>query len=69
MKRIRDYRDSLTRDSSQVAHSGIHTAIAIAHRFTHHAPTVAQLREAFNMSRATAYRWRRAWLDANGVAK
>ncbi|HEY1035571.1 MAG TPA: hypothetical protein VGE09_11380 [Pseudoxanthomonas sp.] len=31
------------------------------------APTVEQLRARFGMSRATAYRWRRAWTEAQAL--
>ena len=42
----------------------LHTAVklAIAHRSK--APTIAHLREQYGMSRATAYRWRAAFIDA-----
>lgn len=35
----------------------IRTAFAIANRFPHRLPTVEELRDAYGMSRATAYRW------------
>lgn len=47
---------------------GIAVACRIARAFSDREPTVDALRSMFDMSRATAYRWRRAWLDANGVA-
>lgn len=30
-------------------------------------PSVEQIRDQFNVSRATAYRWRAAWLAARGT--
>ena len=39
-------------------------AVRIARRYTHRTPTVADLREQFGMSRATAYRWIAALRDA-----
>jgi len=47
-------------------HGTVHVAVQVALRFAGRAPSVAQLREEFGMSRATAYRWRRAFLDALG---
>ena len=45
----------------------IFIACQMAVKFTHRAPTVADLRAQFGMSRATAYRWRNAWRAANGL--
>lgn len=41
-------------------------AISIARRYPKTAPSVEALQSAFGMSRATAYRYRRAFLDATG---
>ena len=38
------------------------TALQVTTKYGHRQPTVAQLRADFGMSRATAYRWRAAWL-------
>lgn len=52
--------------TEQAVHTTGHVAVQVALRFAGRAPSVAQLREEFGMSRATAYRWRRAFLDALG---
>lgn len=44
----------------------VNLAVRLALRFGGQAPSVPQLRNEFGMSRATAYRWRRAFLDALG---
>jgi hypothetical protein len=44
-------------------HCTMTVAVRIARAFPHDAPSVAWLRCTFGMSRSTAYRWRRAWLD------
>lgn len=43
-------------------------ALRIAKRFNGKRQTVQQLRDAFGMSRATAFRWRAAWDAAYGEA-
>lgn len=45
-----------------------HMAFRIAAAFPHGTPSVAQLRDHFGMSRATAYRWIAAIKSARGVA-
>jgi len=42
----------------------IRLALALAQRCRHGAPTIEQLRHDFGMSRAAAFRWRRAWFEA-----
>lgn len=44
------------------------TAMRIASAFPHRATTAEELMERYGMHRATAYRWRRAWLDSMGEA-
>lgn len=44
-------------------HCTMTVAVRIARAFPHDAPSIAWLRCTFGMSRSTAYRWRRAWLD------
>lgn len=50
-----------------------HNGIELAFRFVlwaqqmHSAPTHHQIREHFGCSVATAFRWRAAWLAANGI--
>jgi hypothetical protein len=56
-----DYREALHCERTTVT-----TAVRIARAFPHRAPTAADLMTRFGMSRATAYRWRRAFLDATG---
>lgn len=43
-------------------------AMRIASAFPHRAPTAEELMTKYGMHKATAYRWRRAWLDSMGVA-
>lgn len=45
----------------------VHLAVRVALRFGGRPPSVAHLCTEFGMSRATAYRWRRAFLDALGL--
>jgi hypothetical protein len=45
----------------------IFIACVIAQHFSRGVPTVEALCERFGMHRSTAYRWRRAWLDALGA--
>lgn len=51
-------------------HGGMFVACRIARslRSKDDIPSVRQLMERFGMSRATAYRWRAAWLAAMGLA-
>jgi hypothetical protein len=55
----------------QIAPSGAKASLFLALRIVRlygsRPPTVESLRSEFGMCRATAYRWRRAWLDAHGV--
>lgn len=44
----------------RILHPRIHPSVK-------HAPSVDMLRARFNMSRATAFRWRQAWFSANGL--
>jgi transposase-like protein len=44
----------------------LYIACVVAQEFQA-APTVEQLRARFGMSRATAYRWRRAWTEAQAL--
>lgn len=52
---------------------GLQDAFELALRFTAWAsdfttvPTAAQIQTQFNVSRATSYRWRAAWLAAKGL--
>lgn len=43
-------------------------ALQIFRAFGNRQPTVAELCKRFDMSRATAYRWRAAWLYVHGAA-
>jgi hypothetical protein len=43
-------------------------SLRITKRFSGKRPTVQQLRDAFGMSRATAFRWVAAWDAVYGVA-
>jgi hypothetical protein len=45
----------------------VQMAIRVTRRFPHEIPSVQQLQDAFGMSRATAYRWRRALMDEYAV--
>lgn len=66
--RAGSYRDTL----QPVPHTSLPTtavlALRIAKRFNGKRPTVQQLRDAFGMSRATAFRWVAAWDAVYGVA-
>lgn len=46
----------------------IAAALRIVRLWPDRPPSVAQLRETFGVSRATAYRWRAAWIDELGLA-
>lgn len=45
----------------------IYMAFAIAARYPDRIPEARELQHEFSLSRATAYRWRRAMLDARGA--
>lgn len=47
----------------------IAAALALVRDFGATPPSVQHLVDRFGISRATAYRWRKAWLDVFGVAK
>ena len=47
-----------------IGHIGIHVAVRLAVSHRDRAPTIAHLRDQYGMSRATAYRWRAAFIDA-----
>lgn len=49
-----------------IGHGMIFTAVRLALSFAHRPPTVVQLQQQFGMSRATAYRWVRAFKVARG---
>lgn len=46
----------------------IYIACLVAHEFGNRVPTVETLQHRFGMSRATAYRWRRAWGEVTAMA-
>ena len=52
-----------------MGHVGIAVAVTIARAWPTRPPTVQELRNRFEMSRATAFRWRAAFVDAMGLAK
>ncbi len=49
------------------ANAGIMVAATIATKYQHRVPDPKELIEMFGMSRATAYRWVRAFKDARGL--
>lgn len=59
------YRHGLNIDPN--SQGALYTAIRVAQAYPKSVPSVAQLMSHFGMQRATAYRWRRAWLDASGL--
>jgi hypothetical protein len=59
------YRDN--EPGRPVTGGAIYLACVIAREYRT-PPTIDQLQTRFSMSRSTAYRWRVAWLAANGVA-
>ena len=61
------WRDDVHVSSSGASCGVMHIACAIARAFGEREVTVQMLRDMFGMSRCTAYRWQRAWRDANGV--
>lgn len=60
----KSFRAALYDAPSGTRHGGLLLAARVALRYRGHAPTVEQLVADFGMSRATAYRWRGAFLDA-----
>ncbi|MCH6484268.1 hypothetical protein MMG85_11935 [Pseudoxanthomonas sp. LH2527] len=62
-----DYRNHQP-SANRSAHRTAQMAFRIAAAFPHATPSVAQLRDHFGMSRATAYRWIAAMKAARGVA-
>lgn len=52
---------------SPVGHAQTYTAVRIALSYPSRIPTPAQLQDQFGMSRATAYRWVRAFKAAKGA--
>jgi hypothetical protein len=65
MRRSVGYRDSL--HMSPGSSTPMFIACVIAQAFSRGTPTVEQLCDRFGMHRSTAYRWRKAWVDAMGV--
>lgn len=51
---------------SPVGHAQTFTAVRIALAYPERTPTPTQLQDRFGMSRATAYRWVRAFKAAKG---
>lgn len=45
------------------AHGALRVALEITRKYGETPPTVDQLQRRYRMSRATAYRWRKAWLE------
>jgi len=66
---VERYREKQHVEHSSVMHGGMFIACRIARsmRSKDDIPTVAELRDRFQMSRATAYRWRAAWIAALGL--
>lgn len=66
-----DRKETTYRDGA-VRTGGVGTialAVTVARAFPTRAPTVEELQSMFGMHRATAYRWREAFIDAIGVMK
>ena len=59
------FRDQLFVDTA--ANGTMFVACLLARHFSRSTPNIDVMCNRFGMSRATAYRWRRAWLDAAGV--
>ena len=63
----------MTRAACGLGDSGFETAFELIIRFNGWAnqrkpwPSIDDIRDEFGVSRATAYRWRKAWADANGI--
>jgi predicted DNA-binding transcriptional regulator AlpA len=49
---------------ASIGNLGLHTAVRLAISHRERAPTIEHLRAQYGMSRATAYRWRAAFIDA-----
>ena len=62
-----NYREQCHAGPKSSVHQAMFIAASIAKSFTERAPTLSDMQEKFSMSRATAYRWLRAWKDANGL--
>lgn len=56
-------------DIHTVGSVNIAVAVTIARAYTTRPPSIDQLRNRFQMSRATAYRWRAAFVDAMGIVE
>jgi hypothetical protein len=61
----RPFRDQLFVDTA--ANGAMFVACLLARHFSRSTPNIDVMCDRFGMSRATAYRWRRAWLDAAGA--
>lgn len=66
--RAKTYRATLPPTHVIATPSTVVLSLRIAKRFNGKRPTVQQLRDAFGMSRATAFRWVAAWDAVYGVA-
>lgn len=62
-----NFRNDLFIDPA--ATSVMFVACALAQHFSRSTPSVDAMCERFGMSRATAYRWKRAWIDATGAGQ
>lgn len=60
-----DFRSGLCIDSA--ANGGMYVACLIAQAFTRGEPSIDTMMRRFGMSRATAFRWRKAWRTATGA--
>lgn len=60
------YRDNAVRTAGR---GTVAVAIKIARMFPNRVPTVKELQEKLGMHRATAYRWRDAFIDEMGVGE
>lgn len=66
----RETRSETTYRDAAVRTGGVGTielAVRVARAFPCRVPTVKELQSMFGMHRATAYRWREAFIDAMGV--
>lgn len=50
------------------AQSAVFIAVRIAEKYPRRIPSARELMHDLGMARATAYRWRKAFMDARGVA-
>lgn len=62
----RTYTDRTARTNGNIT---LAVACIMARKFPDRPPSVDQLRAEFDMSRATAYRWRAAFRDAMGLER